>query len=56
MCHAVLRVIVFFFFLKGGGGRREMINIACVLCGYFTGESWFKTEKNKRDKEIKQCL
>ena len=30
-----------FFFLGGGG----VINIACVLCGCFTGESWLKTEK-----------
>ena len=53
MCHAVLRVS-FFFFLGGGG----VINIACVLCGCFTGESWFKTEKNERDikKGIKQCM
>ena len=31
-----------FFFFFGGGG---VINIACVLCGCFTGESWLKTEK-----------
>ena len=37
----------------GGGGG---INIACVLCGCFTGESWLKTEKNERDKEIKQYM
>ena len=40
-------------FFGGGGG---VINIACVLCGCFTGESWLKTEKNERDKEIKQCM
>ena len=38
MCRAVLRVTVFFFFWR-------VINIACVLCGCFTGESWLKTEK-----------
>ena len=45
-----------FFFFFGGGGE-GVINIACVLCGCFTGESWLKTEKkNERDKEIKQCM
>ena len=43
------------FFFWGGGGW--VSNIACVLCGCFTGEPWLKTEKKKeRDKARNQTM